>query len=46
MVNKQVVKPKGVINNVEIIVMRVFTIVDFHVVLEEDEAYSMILGRP
>jgi hypothetical protein len=26
--------------------MRVSTIVDFHVVLEEDEAYPMILGRP
>jgi hypothetical protein len=25
--------------------MRVFTIVDFHVVLEEDGAYLMILGR-
>jgi len=26
--------------------MRVSTIVDFHVVLEEDGAYPMILGRP
>ncbi len=29
-----------------IIVMRVSTIVDFHVVLEEDGAYPMIFGRP
>jgi hypothetical protein len=26
--------------------MRVYTIMDFHVVLEEDGAYPMILGRP
>jgi len=26
--------------------MRVFTIVDFHVVLEENRAYPMILDRP
>jgi hypothetical protein len=46
MANKQVVRPKGVISNVAIIVMRVSTIVDFHVVLEEDRAYLMISGRP
>jgi hypothetical protein len=32
MANKQVVRPKGVISNVVITVMRVSTIVDFHVV--------------
>jgi len=46
MANKRVVRPKGVISSVVIIVMRVSTIVDFHVVLEEDGAYLMILGRP
>jgi len=46
MANKWVVRPKGVINNVVITGMRVSTIVDFHVVLEENEAYPMILGRP
>jgi len=46
MANKRVVRPKGVISNVVIIVMRVSTIVDFHVVLEEDGAYPMILGKP
>jgi hypothetical protein len=46
MANKRVVRPKGVISNVVITVMRVFTIVDFHVVLEEDGAYPMILSRP
>jgi hypothetical protein len=45
MANKQVVRPKGVINNVVTTMMRVSTIVDFHVVLEEDGAYLMILGR-
>jgi hypothetical protein len=45
-VNKQVVRLEGVISNVVIIVMKVSTIVDFHVVLEEDGAYPMILGRP
>ncbi len=34
------------ISSVVIIVMRVSTIVDFHMVLEEDGAYPMILGRP
>jgi hypothetical protein len=37
---------KGVISSVVIIVMRVSTIVDFHVVLEEDGAYPMILVKP
>ncbi len=46
MANKRVVKPEGVISSVVIIVMRVSTIMDFHVVLEEDGAYPMILGRP
>jgi hypothetical protein len=46
MANKRVVRPEGIISNVVITVMRVSTIVDFHVVLEEDGAYPMILGRP
>ncbi len=46
MVNKRVVKPEEVINIVTITIMRVSTIVDFHVVLEEDGAYPMILGKP
>jgi len=46
MANKRVFRPKGVISNVVITVMKVSTIVDFHVVLEEDGAYPMILGRP
>jgi len=46
MANKRVVRPEGVISIVVIIVMKVSTIVDFHVVLEEDEAYPMILGKP
>jgi len=46
MPNKRVVRLEGVISSVMIIVMRVFTIVDFHVVLKEDGAYPMILGRP
>jgi len=45
MATKWVVRPKGVINNVVITVMRVSTIVNFHVVLEEDRVYPMILGR-
>jgi hypothetical protein len=45
MANKRVVKPEGVISSVVITVMKVSTIVDFHVVLEEDGAYPMILGR-
>jgi len=36
MVNKRVVRLERVISNVVIIIMRVSTIVDFHVVLEED----------
>jgi hypothetical protein len=46
MVNKRVVRLEGVINNVVIIIRKVSTIMDFHVVLEEDGAYPMILGRP
>jgi hypothetical protein len=46
MANKRVVRQKGVINNVVITIMRVSTIVDFHVVLKEDGAYPMILGKP
>ncbi len=46
MANKRVVRPEGVISNVVITVMRVSTIVDFHVVLKEDGAYPMILDRP
>jgi len=45
MANKRVVRPEGVISNVVITIMRVSTIVDFHVVLEENGAYPMILGR-
>ncbi len=45
MANICVVKLKGMINNVVIIVMRVSTIVDFHVVLKEDGAYLMILSN-
>ncbi len=46
MANKRVVRPEGVISNVVITIMKVSTIVDFHVVLEEDGAYPMILDRP
>jgi hypothetical protein len=46
MANKRVVRPEGVISSVVITLMRVSTIVDFHVVLKEDGAYPMILGRP
>jgi hypothetical protein len=46
MVNKRIIRLEGVISNVPIIIMRVSTIVDFHVVLEEDGAYLMILGWP
>jgi hypothetical protein len=45
MANKRIIKLEKIINNVAIIVMRVSTIVDLHVVLEEDGAYPMILGR-
>ncbi len=46
MANKRVVRLERNISNVVIVVMGVSTIVDFHVVLEEDGAYPMILGRP
>jgi hypothetical protein len=46
MVNKQIVRPERVMNGVAIIIMRVSTIVDFYVVLEEDGAYLIILDRP
>jgi hypothetical protein len=46
MANKRVVRPEGVISNVVITIMKVFTIMDFHVVLEEDGPYPMILSRP
>jgi hypothetical protein len=46
MANKRVIKPKEVISSVVITIMRVSTIVDFHVVLEENGAYPMTLGRP
>jgi hypothetical protein len=46
MANKQVVRPEGVISNVVITVMKVSTIMDFHVVLKEDGVYPMILGKP
>jgi hypothetical protein len=45
MTNKQVVRPKGVIYNVVITIMKVSTIVDFYVVLKEDGAYTMILCK-
>jgi len=45
-VNKRVVTPKGIISSVVITVMKVSTNLDFHVVLEEDGAYPMILGGP
>jgi hypothetical protein len=46
MANKQVVRPEGVISSVMITVIKVSTIVDFHVVLEEDGVYPIILDRP
>ncbi len=46
MANKQVIRPKGVSSNVKIIVMKVSTIMDFHVVLKEDGACLVILNRP
>jgi hypothetical protein len=45
MANKRVARPEGVISNVVITIMRVSTIMDFHVVLEEDGVYPMILVR-
>jgi hypothetical protein len=46
MVNKRIVKLEKVIINVAITKLKVSTIVDFHVVLKENEAYPMIYGRP
>jgi hypothetical protein len=42
MANKWVVKIKRVISSVAITIMKVSTIVDFHVILEENGAYPMI----
>jgi hypothetical protein len=46
MANKQIVRLEGIINSVTIIIMKVSTVVDFHVVLKEDGAYLMVLSRP
>ncbi len=46
MANKRIIRLERIINSVIITIMKVSTIVDFHVVLEEDGAYPMILGRP
>jgi hypothetical protein len=46
MANKRVVRPKGVISNVKITIMKVSTIMDFQVVLKEDGACLVILNRP
>jgi hypothetical protein len=46
MANKRVGKLERIISNVVIIIMRVSTIVDVHVILEEDGDYPMILGLP
>jgi hypothetical protein len=46
MANKRVIRLEGVIKNVAITIMKVSTIVDFHVVLKEDGAYPMILDKP
>jgi len=43
MAKKWLVKPKGTINSVIMIIIKVFTIMDFHVVLEENGAYPMLL---
>jgi len=45
MANKRVVRSKGMISSVVIIIMRVSIIMDLHVVLEEDGACPMILCR-
>jgi len=45
MANKWLVKPKGIINSIIITITKVFTIMDFHVVLEENGTYPMILIR-
>ncbi len=44
MANKRIVRLKGIINSVAITIMKVSTIMDFHVVLEENGAYLMILS--
>ena len=46
MANKRICKPQGMISNVCINVLGISTAVDFHVVLEEDKSYPMILRRP
>jgi len=46
MASKGVIRLEGVVNNVAIIIMKVSTIVDFHVVLEENGVYPMILSMP
>ncbi len=46
MANKRVVRLERIMSGVVITVMRVSTIMDFYVVLEEDGAYPMILGWP
>ncbi len=46
MANKRVIRPKRVMSGVVITIMRVSTIMDFYVVLQEDGVYPMILGRP
>jgi hypothetical protein len=44
--NKKIYKPQGMISNVCINFLGISTAVDFHVVLDEDGSYPMILGRP
>jgi hypothetical protein len=44
MAKKWFVKPKRIINNIFIIIIRVFTIANFHVVLGENGAYPMIFN--
>lgn len=46
MTNNKICKWQGMIFNVCINVLGIFTAVHLHVMLEEDESYSMILGRP
>ncbi len=46
MANKRIFRLEKVIISVAITIMKVSTIVDFHVVLKENEAYPMIYGRP
>ena len=45
MANKRICKPQGIISNVCINVLGIFMAVDFHVVLEEDGSYPMILDQ-